>query len=402
LEATAPGLYEASYVIRSTLGEAGQSVTRRGMTVQRALEQAEVTSFGFLTVPRPDGSTVYLPALDFAEPSPFEGGKFAVFSVDSGSTRFLRPLLAGDASDINAPDNIATVSGEALVVGVHDGDVLAVQATASPTSTAVGAPIQFTATASGGLPGEGFNFEWSFGDGSTAVGETVSHTFAGSGTYEVRVTAAGTAGSGGESGPLDVVVGDPPTTAQPGATSTPQPQPKPKRKKPAGADGTGGHEGRGGTGTRSRHGGGGRRDAARSPTQRREGSASSPDSSEPAAPATTTPEPVTPAAPPAQDEPSHPTRKDGGRPQGEGRTDHVAPRSGTAATETVEGRLVGDDLGPVAPEEAVGGSSPGQGSRSAAGAVAGGGIGLPVVALIVVALLAGGALFEWRNGRPIR
>jgi hypothetical protein len=44
----------------------------------------------------------------------------------------------------------------------------------------------------------------------------------------------------------------------------------------------------------------------------------------------------------------------------------------------------------------------GRHSRSAPGAADGGGIGAPVVALIVVVLLAGGVLFEWRRRRPGR
>jgi hypothetical protein len=80
----------------------------------------------------------------------------------------------------------------------------------------------------------------------------------------------------------------------------------------------------------------------------------------------------------------------------------ASSESNPAGGELVEGRLVGDDLGPEKLAEVVGGSPQGQGSRSAAGAPDDGGRSVPTVALIVVILLVGGALFEWRRGRPIR
>jgi hypothetical protein len=78
------------------------------------------------------------------------------------------------------------------------------------------------------------------------------------------------------------------------------------------------------------------------------------------------------------------------------------PKPSTPQGELVEGRLVGDDLGPATIEEAVGAGEEGEGSRSAPGAVGKGAVGVPVIALMVVALLAGGALFEWRRSRPSR
>jgi PKD domain len=405
LEMGAPDRVSESCIVRGTPGETPGPTQHAGVPVFRVLEHVEVESFGYLTIPRPNGTVAYLPAGYFEGESPFEGCRYALLSVESGLTKFFRPPLAGKPEDVNAEDNIVTVSGEALVVGVHQGRVVEVQVTPSTTSTSTGSLVQFTATVVGG--GD-FNFVWTFGDGSTAEGETVPHAFAGSGTYQVRVTATGTGGeeSGGESGPVEVVVGNPPITAQPGPTTTP----RPPVKKPTGAAGKG-RDGRGGKGSKPAPSGGHKKNPKNdSSAQRSEspaGRSHSDDSAEPsAAPTSVAPEvPTTlpPSAPlPLPEEPSTTA------PEGEAPAESAAPTARTPSPspppttkgELVEGRLVGDDLGPTTLEEAVGGPSEGEGSRSAPGAVGEGGVGVPVGALIVVALLAGGALFEWRRSRP--
>jgi PKD domain len=408
LEARASNLYTTEYLVRATPGEAGETFSRSGMPVQTALQKAGVQSYGYLTIPRPTGTTAYLPKSDFEEPSPFEEGKLAVFSVDGPSTRFLRPLLGPD--DVNAEDNIATVSGEALIVGVHSGNVVEVQVSPPSASTTAASPVEFSAAATGGLEGETFTYDWSFGDGTTATtggSEPVPHTFTGSGTYQVRVAATGSLESGGESGPVEVVVGNPPTTEAPGAATTPQPP----TKKPAGAPGKGG-EGRGGKGSKPAPSGGRKKKKGKNESSARRGGSptggSHPDDS--AGPSPAPPESVAPEAPITLPTPAPltlPEEPSATAPEGEAPavsappTRHAPSPAPTTEGELVEGRLVGDELGPTTLEEAVGGSSEGQGSRSAPGAVGKGGVGVPVGALIVVALLAGGALFEWRRSRPI-
>jgi PKD domain len=398
-------------MLRALPGETPGPSEHRGIPVGDALAEyaPEVETFGYLTIPRPKGTVAYLPLSWFEGESPFEGCESALFSVDSGITKFFRPPLRGNPDDVNAEDNIATPPGEALVVGVHNGNVVEVQVSPPTTSTTTGAPVEFTAAVVGG--GE-FSFVWTFGDGTTGEGETVTHAFSGSGTYQVRVTATGTGGdeSGGESGPVEVVVGNPPTAEAPGATATTTPQPP--TKKPKGAPGKG-REGRGGKGSKPAPSGGHKKKKGKAESSARRGGSptgrSHPDdSAEPSVPPPTSVVPEVPATlpPPAPlplpEEPSAPTS------EGEAPAESVAPTAHTpspsppptAGGELVEGRLVGDDLGPTTLEEAAGGSSEGEGSRSAAGAVGNGGVGVPVGALIVVALLAGGALFEWRRSRP--
>jgi len=398
-----------TYLLRATPGEAGQPTARTGMPVGKVLAESGVPfdGSGYLTIPRTNGTVAYLPGEDFREPSPaFEGGKPAVVSIDGAGTRFLRPLIASKADDVNAEDNIATVSGEALTIGVHGGEVVGVQVTASPTSTAAGDPVRFAAVASGGLPGETFSYEWTFGDGTTASGESIAHAFSGSGTYEVRATALGSEESGGESASAAVVVGNPPTAAGPGAATTTQPT-----GKPTGAPGKG-HGGRGGKGGQPSGAGAGRRH--RSPTARGAAPADRSTASEaspaPASPALEPPAPAStplPEAPPTVPltAPEEPSGGDLAEPPGccsAKSPPDGSPSQSPSQGELVEGRLVGEYLPPAASEAAAAGPPAGQGSRAAAGAVGSAGAGAPVVALIVVALLAGGALFEWRRSRPVR
>ena len=182
-----------SYTLRARAGEAGQPETRPGMTVRAVIELAagDPDASGFLTVPRADGSTAYLPLTDFSEPPPFPEGP-ALIAVDQASIRFFRPLFEpSNLNEVNAEDNIATTSGEALTIGIREGNLLTVQASASPSSADAGQVVRFGASASGAKEGESVSFRWSFGDGATAEGATVTHAFGGSGTYEARVTAVG-------------------------------------------------------------------------------------------------------------------------------------------------------------------------------------------------------------------
>ncbi|HEY1853635.1 MAG TPA: PKD domain-containing protein [Solirubrobacterales bacterium] len=382
----APGtVAPQGYTVRVRPGEAGEEVARGGLPVRTLIERAGVDpdSFGYLTVTRPDGTSAFLPASDFASAPPFEGGKPALVSVDVGSTRFFRPLTGSE--DVNAEDNIATASGEALLLGLRDGNILQVRASATPRSAPAGTSVRFSAGAGGALPGERVSFHWSFGDGTTAEGAAVTHRFSGSGSYEVRATAVGSDESGGESGPIAVVVGKPPKAAQPGATLNAG-KAKPPRK---GGTGEGGREGRGGNGTEP--------SGAASPAEGTgvpsETGAGAPSEAGTGVPATPLPG-LIPTAPPAE-EPA-PERSEAPTPPA---AKAPQPAPSLPGGETVEGILVADALGPgVASAER--GSAAAGGSESAAGASDDGGATVPAAALLVLALLTAGALLEWRGTRP--
>lgn len=64
-------------------------------------------------------------------------------------------------------------------------------ATVSPAGVPIASATVVTFTASGSDPdGQPVSFSWQFGDGATASGATVSHTFATAGSYNVVLTAS--------------------------------------------------------------------------------------------------------------------------------------------------------------------------------------------------------------------
>src|SRR5713101_2011491 len=56
----------------------------------------------------------------------------------------------------------------------------------SPSSPSVGQAVTFTATVSGGTTP--YSFSWTFGDGSTGTGSTVTHAYTSAGTFTVALT----------------------------------------------------------------------------------------------------------------------------------------------------------------------------------------------------------------------
>jgi hypothetical protein len=227
------------YTIRATPGDAGLSIDHTGTSIAELLALAGVTPgpSTFVGVARPDGTTTYLDASEISAQPPFPEGPALVWT-DGASTHFLRPVL--NAQDVNAPDNIATPDGQSLLLAVHDGTLLQVAASATPASTAPGQAVAFAASVSNAPPGESLTYTWSFADGTTGSGPSLSHVFAAPGTYNAVVDVAGSAGSAGSSSLVTVTVAAPappptttaaaPTTPTTTGAATPAPKPRPKPK----------------------------------------------------------------------------------------------------------------------------------------------------------------------------
>ena len=78
-------------------------------------------------------------------------------------------------------------------------------ATANPTSGDAPLTVVFDASASSDPDGDALVFSWNFGDGGTAAGPSVSHSYASAGTYNAVVTVSdGRGGSGTASVRIDV------------------------------------------------------------------------------------------------------------------------------------------------------------------------------------------------------
>jgi PKD repeat protein len=414
--------------LRANAGEAGERIgIPKGLSVLHLIELsgAEAEAVGYLTVPRSGGSVAYLAANDFVGAVPADGP--ATVWVDQGCTHFFRPAVG---SEPNAEDSIVSC-GAPLAIGVRDGSLLSVSAAASTATATVSTAVEFTAGATGALPGERISFRWSFGDGASAEGARVTHPFAASGSYRVTVTATGNEESGGESAPVTLVVGNPP--AGPGVGAGPEVEKGKKKRKPhgtGGKDANGRGDGKGGKGNGAgtgddgsgKGGGDGTGDGGAGGSEGgtvasgagREGAGESNAGSESSfapvpfsipepppsevSPFSEAPFPASPAAPseaatspaaatPTPANPDAPSKGRGG----------AAPSVG----QTVRGQLVADLFEAGSPEAGSGGSSADTAAESFASAPPSGGGSVPVVALLAAGLLAAGVLLEWRR-RPSR
>jgi PKD repeat protein len=86
-------------------------------------------------------------------------------------------VTAGQTATVNVTLSPAT-SNQPPVAGF----------TFAPPSPAEGQTVQFDATSSYDPDGTVAAYSWSFGDGGSAVGPTVSHTFSSAGSYTIRLT----------------------------------------------------------------------------------------------------------------------------------------------------------------------------------------------------------------------
>jgi PKD repeat protein len=85
--------------------------------------------------------------------------------------------------------------------------------TVSPSQPAVNEPVFFNGSTS--TPGAGHStitsYRWSFGDGQTGSGQTVSHSYSAAGSYSVQLTVTDEAGQSNTSAATAVAVGGAPT-----------------------------------------------------------------------------------------------------------------------------------------------------------------------------------------------
>ncbi len=94
-------------------------------------------------------------------------------------------------------------------LGVGAGALPNPQFTVSPAQPAANEPVFFNASTS--TPGQGHttitSYRWTFGDGSIGSGQTVSHVYTASGTYNVQLTVTDEAGQSNTSAATPIAVG---------------------------------------------------------------------------------------------------------------------------------------------------------------------------------------------------
>ena len=176
---------QTSFTVRERPGTAGRKVSAGGMSIRSVLERAgvSVSSISRIAMSRGDGSDLVLTRADLQNGFP-EGP--ALISDTGGSTRVFRPVR--NVRDVNVRDDFDSGAGS-LLIRVDDATALAVTASASPTQVRTGKNVTFTAKVLS--PPPGLIYHWEFGDGSSAEGRTVTHSFDVALDKQVQVTVTG-------------------------------------------------------------------------------------------------------------------------------------------------------------------------------------------------------------------
>jgi hypothetical protein len=179
-----------------------------------------------------------------------DGGVVAAAERPAGGAWSTPVALSAPSGDWTAPEVAIDPHGDATAIWPHygnnvdviqsaalDGSAPQLGAVSIPGSGTAGEALAFSAAATDAFSGSA-SLSWSFGDGTTASGATVTHAFAAPGTYEVTVTATDPAGNAtGSSGTVAVAAGPASSAPSPGATQPPAaeaPGPPPKARCPKG------------------------------------------------------------------------------------------------------------------------------------------------------------------------
>jgi hypothetical protein len=360
---------QTNYPVRATSQSPNNNPVSNAISVSRLLTLAglDPATVNHTELMRLSGDWSLLDRADLVDPAArFAGGLTPIFWINGSETQYLRPLRG--PSDTNGDDQIVASGGQPLDVYVYSGPLLSVTGKATPNRVAVRQRITLTAHVSNVATADGtLSFKWAFQDGSTAIGASVTHSYAVSGTWDPVVTVQGRGDdSGGASQPIPVTVGSVPTGGRPG-----------------GAGGS----------NRSKH------SHARGPTHSSGSTASTPPSSQGSSGSALQNTPALQPGPPAP-APSAPTQGTSPITSHAGTSSRVRPHP-APGTKLVQGRLIADVIpisaaqlategGPSGPARAPA-AAPGGGSVTPLGGIAAGSV--------VVLLLALGAAAELRSQR---
>ena len=162
------------------------------LTAWRLSSGSTTASFTYSPASPSTGSQVSFTATASGGTQPYSfSWNFGDGSTGTGSTATHAYSAAGSytvvltVKDSSSPQQTAT-SQQTLTVTSRPPPPLTASFTYSPSSPVAGQQVTFTASASGGTPP--YSFAWNFGDGSTGIGATVSHTYGTAGTFTVTLT----------------------------------------------------------------------------------------------------------------------------------------------------------------------------------------------------------------------
>jgi len=183
-----------TYTVRRSPGGAGTRLRLTGLSIRSLLLRAgaDPDRVRFVSVVRANGSLAVLNRADLRDPPPFPEGP-ALVADDGSTTHFLRPVRGRRGT--NAADHVVTSNAGPLEITVNGGSLLAVSASASRRRVKPGKSVTFSARVRFPPPGARITYHWDFGDGTTATGQRVTHSFAIEADQQVQVSARATGGS---------------------------------------------------------------------------------------------------------------------------------------------------------------------------------------------------------------
>jgi PKD repeat protein len=112
---------------------------------------------------------------------------------------------------LTVTNDLGASSSTPRVVSVGGGSLPTATFTISPAAPGVGETVFFNGLTS--TPGQGHtisSYRWTFGDGASGSGATVSHAYLTAGTYSVQLTVTDDSGQSATSGAQTITVGSPP------------------------------------------------------------------------------------------------------------------------------------------------------------------------------------------------
>ncbi len=128
-------------------------------------------------------------------------------TLEPGASQFTEPVQLGESSHVTSPSGISTDTDGNTLVAVYKSDGTTEARVAPfdaagplmnglsiPSSGTVGNPIPFSVSPVDAWSPLGTT-AWSFGDGGTALGRSVSHAFSAAGSRQITVSAADSLGN---------------------------------------------------------------------------------------------------------------------------------------------------------------------------------------------------------------